>query len=182
MFSPFHFIDLTYIYGIVIFLFLLRTNNWLLNLKFKKNINKVLILLIGCVNLISLNPYTWSITGYMWNNLLVALSICLRFVVYSVINKFNIFISHLLPLGRPIFLWNIIVILEIVSVIIRPLTLSLRLTCNILAGHVLISLIINLSLLGRFFLIFLLLFESIIGYIQSYVFSILSFIYFSEHK
>jgi len=92
------------------------------------------------------------------------------------------------PVGTPTFLIPIIVIIETVRTIIRPLTLSIRLAANIVAGHLLLTLLgsqgprlnmINLSFLiiGLFILLLL---EVAVACIQSYVFTILSSLYLNE--
>jgi len=94
----------------------------------------------------------------------------------------------LVPLGTPSFLIPIIVIIETVSNIIRPMTLSIRLAANIVAGHLLltllgsqgpiISMIILTILIIR--LILLLILEVAVACIQSYVFTILRSLYLNE--
>lgn len=97
-------------------------------------------------------------------------------------------LAHLVPVGTPRFLIPIIVIIETIRNIIRPITLSIRLAANIVAGHLLLTLlgsqgpnliIINLILLivG---IILLLLLEVAVACIQSYVFTILSSLYLNE--
>ena len=97
-------------------------------------------------------------------------------------------LAHLVPVGTPRFLIPVIVIIETVRNIIRPLTLSIRLAANIVAGHLLLTLLgsqgpllslFNLSLLiiGLFLLLLL---EVAVACIQSYVFTILSSLYLNE--
>lgn len=91
-------------------------------------------------------------------------------------------------MGTPRFLIPVIVIIETVSNIIRPLTLSIRLAANIVAGHLLLTLLgsqgSNLSflillclMLGLFLLLLL---EVAVACIQSYVFTILRSLYLNE--
>merc|ERR1712081_94839 len=75
---------------------------------------------------------------------------------------YNNLFAHLVPKGTPGFLIPVIVIIETVSNIIRPLTLSIRLAANIVAGHL------------------LLLLEVAVACIQSYVFIILNSLYLNE--
>jgi F-type H+-transporting ATPase subunit a len=81
-----------------------------------------------------------------------------------------------------------IVIIEIVRNIIRPITLSVRLAANIIAGHLLLTLLGN-QLVRRSWLIFplicgpeylLMVLESAVACIQAYVFSVLTTLYASE--
>lgn len=96
--------------------------------------------------------------------------------------------AHLVPVGTPRFLIPIIVIIETVRNIIRPLTLSIRLAANIVAGHLLLTLLGSqgpiLRVSNLIFLIIglfmLLLLEVAVACIQSYVFTILRSLYLNE--
>merc|ERR1712074_196968 len=109
-------------------------------------------------------------------------------IILSIIYQYNNLLAHLVPVGTPRFLIPVIVIIETVRNIIRPLTLSIRLAANIVAGHLLLTLfgsqgpllsLFNLSLLiiGLFILLLL---EVAVACIQSYVFTILSSLYLNE--
>merc|ERR1712204_163840 len=96
------------------------------------------------------------------------------------------FLVHLVPSGTPNVLIPLIVMGELVRNFIRPITLSVRLAANIVAGHLLIRLInggsLSLSraifiILGGLILFFL---EIAVAFIQGYVFRTLSVIYTSE--
>jgi len=116
------------------------------------------------------------------------LPIWLGTIFYSIIFQYNNLLAHLVPLGTPSFLIPIMVVIETVRNIIRPITLSIRLAANMVAGHLLltllgsqgpnISLIIIRILLVR--LILLLILEVAVACIQSYVFTILSSLYLNE--
>jgi len=97
-------------------------------------------------------------------------------------------LAHLVPVGTPRFLMPVIVIIETVRNIIRPLTLSIRLAANIVAGHLLLTLLgsqgpllslfsLSLLMIGLFLLLLL---EVAVACIQSYVFTILSSLYLNE--
>lgn len=95
---------------------------------------------------------------------------------------------HLVPQGTPGVLIPFIVLIETIRNIIRPGTLAVRLTANIIAGHLLITLLGNtgpgiISLLVSVLIItqiLLLTLESAVSIIQSYVFAVLSTLYSSE--
>jgi F-type H+-transporting ATPase subunit a len=97
-------------------------------------------------------------------------------------------LSHLVPLGTPSFLIPIIVIIETVRNIIRPITLSIRLAANMVAGHLLLTLLgsqganvsIMIIIILMISLILLLILEVAVACIQSYVFTILSSLYLNE--
>ena len=95
---------------------------------------------------------------------------------------FNRKIEHFAPLGTPIWLLPLIILIEIVRQIIRPITLSVRLAANLTAGHLILSLLSSVSLNLRFFIqIPLILLEILVALVQPFVFCILIFLYFSEN-
>lgn len=171
MIFPFHFLNLRGS-GLVVFaiLFFLRLNNFSRVLSNKKSFPLITlnIILLNCSSLV---PFTWSITSYLWNSLNFSLILVLLILFRSMYKNSDKFFFHLLPLNSPLVLWDLLTFLEIIRNLIRPITLSLRLTCNIITGHVLLTLII-----GRFptiGVIGFLLFESVIRIIQSHVYSML---------
>ena len=97
-------------------------------------------------------------------------------------------IAHLVPLGTPVPLISFMVVVEIIRNIIRPLTLRVRLAANMIAGHLLLSLLGSQapgSSVAVIFLIIiaitlLLVLETRVSLIQAYVFSVLSTLYFNE--
>jgi len=133
-------------------------------------------------------PYIFTRTSHLSITIVLALPIWLGTILYSIIFQYNSLLAHLVPLGTPRFLIPIIVIIETVRNIIRPITLSIRLAANMVAGHLLltllgsqgpiISIIILLILLIR--LILLLILEVAVACIQSYVFTILRSLYLNE--
>lgn len=97
-------------------------------------------------------------------------------------------LRHLVPIGTPYALIPFIVVIEIISNIIRPLTLSVRLAANIVAGHLLLTLLggqgpsvsyfLILGVLGALLLIRVL--EVAVAAIQAYVFRVLRSLYLNE--
>lgn len=96
------------------------------------------------------------------------------------------FLAHLVPSGTPNVLIPLIVVIELVRNFIRPITLSVRLAANIVAGHLLIRLVNGgrLSLVTAPIIVLsgmvLIVLEVSVAFIQGYVFSTLRVIYFSE--
>jgi F-type H+-transporting ATPase subunit a len=109
-------------------------------------------------------------------------------MVYGWLNHTQHIFAHLVPQGTPAILIPFIVCIETIRNIIRPGTLAVRLAANIIAGHLLMTLIGNtgptLALRLVSFLIIgqiaLLILESAVAIIQSYVFAVLSTLYSSE--
>jgi F-type H+-transporting ATPase subunit a len=102
--------------------------------------------------------------------------------------QFSRIIAHLVPLGTPPLLMPVIVLIETVSSVIRPFTLAVRLAANIIAGHLLLTLlggqgramIRAVIIIVLTALVLLLILECAVACIQSYVFTILRSLYLNE--
>lgn len=139
-------------------------------------------------NFLGLFPYIFTRTRHIIINLSLALPLWLAFIIYGwLLNTQHIFI-HLVPQGTPSILIIFIVCIETIRNVIRPGTLAIRLTANIIAGHLLItllgntgnSLIIYIVVILLFVQIILLLLECAVSIIQSYVFTVLRTLYSRE--
>nr|QUS64004.1 ATP synthase F0 subunit 6 [Zoodes fulguratus] len=139
-------------------------------------------------NFLGLFPYIFTSTSHMSLTLTLALPLWLSFMVFGWINNTIHMFAHLVPQGTPPILMPFMVCIETISNIIRPGTLAVRLSANMIAGHLLMTLLGNtgpaLSVLMINFLvitqILLLVLESAVAIIQSYVFAVLSTLYSSE--
>jgi len=139
-------------------------------------------------NVIGLFPYIFTASSHMALTLTLRLPLWLTFIVYGWFNYTKHILAHLVPQGTPGALMPFIVLIETISNTIRPLTLAVRLIANIVAGHLLITLLGNqtekasgLILLGLLLTqIVLLTLESAVAIIQSYVFAVLSTLYARE--
>nr|ALO76371.1 ATP synthase F0 subunit 6 [Cantharis sp. CAN01] len=163
----------------------------LLNLKNNKGSTLIFISLFSLIlinNLTSLFPYIFSSTSHMTLNLSLALPMWLSFMLFGWINNYMHMFAHLVPQGTPPALMPFMVCIETTSNMIRPLTLAIRLTANIMAGHLLLTLLGNSGNKMTFMILWILVFsqlmlfilESAVAMIQAYVFSILSTLYSSE--
>nr|QVM79274.1 ATP synthase F0 subunit 6 [Niphona lateraliplagiata] len=139
-------------------------------------------------NFLGLFPYVFTSTSHLILTLTLALPLWLTFMLFGWINNTIHMFAHLVPQGTPPVLMPFMVCIETISNIIRPGTLAVRLSANMIAGHLLMTLLGNtgtsLSILMINFLIItqilLLILESAVAIIQSYVFAILSSLYSSE--
>lgn len=147
-----------------------------------------LILIIFFNNFLGLFPYIFTASIHISFCFSFSLSLWLGIIIYRISNYLNDFLSHLTPQGTPFILIPFIVIIESIRLIIRSLTLAIRLTANIIAGHLLITLLgssgtsisrVIIILLIRAQILLLLL-EISVAIIQAYVFSILSTLYRRE--
>jgi F-type H+-transporting ATPase subunit a len=148
-----------------------------------------LLLIIFFNNFLGLFPYIFTASSHINFCLSLSLTFWLGIIIYRIFNFINDLLTHLTPQGTPFILIPFIVIIESISLIIRPITLAIRLTANIIAGHLLLSLlgssgeIINNIILLNIILfsqILLFLLEIFVSFIQAYVFSILSTLYRRE--
>lgn len=139
-------------------------------------------------NFIGLMPYVFTSTRHLAITLTLSLPLWLGFILYGWINHTKHMFAHLVPQGTPAFLIPFIVLIETLRNIIRPGTLAVRLAANIIAGHLLLTLLAStgpsLTTTLLFFLLFsqilLLILEAAVAVIQSYVFAVLSTLYAGE--
>nr|QXT60027.1 ATP synthase membrane subunit 6 [Chaitophorus populeti] len=141
-----------------------------------------LFMFIFMNNFFSLFPYIFSSSSHMVFSLSLALPFWLFYIFMSTFKNTKNMIAHLIPLNTPIYLAPLMTIIETMSILIRPLSLSIRLTANLIAGHLLMTLLNFNSLMIIILIIqmFMMMFEMCVALIQSYVFSILSSLYSSE--
>lgn len=139
-------------------------------------------------NFLGLFPYIFTRTSHLNISLSLSLSLWLRFIIYGWLNNTQHIFIHLIPQGTPSVLIPFIVLIETIRNIIRPGTLAVRLTANIIAGHLLLTLlrrrrnnISNYILIILIFIqILLLTLESAVAIIQAYVITVLSTLYSRE--
>ena len=139
-------------------------------------------------NFLGLIPYVFTSTSHLAFTLALRLPLWLSFILFGWINHTQHIFAHLVPAGTPGALIPLIVLIETIRNVIRPGTLAVRLAANIIAGHLLLTLLGNtgpslqyslLSLL-IFAQILLLILESAVAIIQSYVFAALRTLYAGE--
>nr|YP_010139268.1 ATP synthase F0 subunit 6 [Tullbergia mixta]QQK54722.1 ATP synthase F0 subunit 6 [Tullbergia mixta] len=143
---------------------------------------------IGLSNFMGLFPYIFTSTSHMSTSLSLALPLWLAFMMFGWLNYTKYMLAHLVPQGTPPALMSFMVLIETVSNLIRPGTLAIRLSANMIAGHLLLTLLGNqTATVGPLLLtsllvvqILLLTLESAVAIIQSYVFMVLSTLYSSE--
>nr|YP_010946275.1 ATP synthase F0 subunit 6 [Allacta hainanensis]WGO56993.1 ATP synthase F0 subunit 6 [Allacta hainanensis] len=147
-----------------------------------------LLTMIMFNNFMGLFPYIFTSTSHLTLTLSLSLPLWLSFLIFGWINNTQFMFAHLVPQGTPGLLMPFMVCIETISNIIRPGTLAIRLAANMIAGHLLLTLLGNTgSILSVTFLvilivtqILLLILETAVAIIQSYVFAVLSTLYSSE--
>jgi len=149
-----------------------------------------LFVFIIITNFLGLFPYVFTSSRHLRFTLRLALPLWLGKMVLRVVKQINFNLAHLVPEGTPGALMPVIVIIETVRLVIRPGTLAVRLAANIVAGHLLLTLLggqgpalAGLGLLCLMVgLVLLVTLECAVACIQAYVFTILSSLYLSEHN
>nr|UYG49488.1 ATP synthase F0 subunit 6 [Picromerus lewisi]WQM56491.1 ATP synthase F0 subunit 6 [Picromerus lewisi] len=139
-------------------------------------------------NFMGLMPYIFTSTSHLSFSLTLALPLWLSMMIFGWTKNTNSMFAHLVPNGTPSLLMPFMVLIETISNIIRPGSLAVRLTANMIAGHLMMSLLGNKSLnVSSLILLFimtiqvgLMMFEVAVAMIQAYVFSVLTTLYSSE--
>nr|YP_009676287.1 ATP synthase F0 subunit 6 [Scolopsis ciliata]QDE13208.1 ATP synthase F0 subunit 6 [Scolopsis ciliata]QQY98718.1 ATP subunit 6 [Scolopsis ciliata] len=151
-----------------------------------------LMVFLLSLNMLGLLPYTFTPTTQLSLNMGIAVVLWLATVLIGLRNQPTHALGHLLPEGTPTPLIPILIIIETISLFIRPLALGVRLTANLTAGHLLIQLIATaafvlgplmpvVSLLTMILLFLLTLLEVAVAMIQAYVFVLLISLYLQEN-
>nr|YP_009175503.1 ATP synthase F0 subunit 6 [Phyllomimus detersus]ALG66355.1 ATP synthase F0 subunit 6 [Phyllomimus detersus] len=147
-----------------------------------------LFLFILFNNFLGLFPYIFTSSSHMSMTMSLALPLWLSFMIFGWFTNTNHMFGHLMPQGTPPALMPFMVCIESISNIIRPGTLAIRLAANMIAGHLLLTLLgstgpylstlpMNLLMLTQIALLCL---EFAVAIIQAYVFTILITLYASD--
>nr|YP_009498516.1 ATP synthase F0 subunit 6 [Parasesarma pictum]AWK60829.1 ATP synthase F0 subunit 6 [Parasesarma pictum] len=139
-------------------------------------------------NFLGLLPYVFTSSSHMAMTLSLSLPLWLTLMIFGWLQHTKHMFAHLVPQGTPFALMPFMVLIETISNVIRPGTLAIRLAANMIAGHLLLTLLggvgpsLSLSMLSILITaqILLLILESAVAIIQSYVFAVLSTLYTGE--
>lgn len=171
-------------------------NNYIVS-EFKVVVNKtpeVILLILSAFtfilvnNVVGLLPFTFTATSHIVITISIALPLWLGIIIYGCTHNTSNLLVHLVPNGTPFVLIPLIVLIETISNLIRPLTLAVRLAANIIAGHLLISLLTGATPLTPILIKPVLIsaqlalesLEIAVAIIQAYVFSVLITLYTNE--
>nr|DBA44266.1 TPA_asm: ATP synthase F0 subunit 6 [Peltospira delicata] len=151
-----------------------------------------LFILILFLNFCSLISYTFGETSHLAITLSLSLPFWLALIISGVQKNSQKMVASLLPSGAPAALNPFLILIETVSIGVRPLILALRLGANITAGHIVMSIIgdfLESAILSSsmnmvicsFFEAFYTIFEFGICFIQAYIFVLLLILYSDDH-
>nr|UAA82156.1 ATP synthase F0 subunit 6 [Micranisa ralianga] len=178
---------------LIVSIFTYLINEFYVLMNKKINIFNILIFislfyLIMMNNFMGMFSYIFTSTSHMTFSLSFSLILWITLMLYGWIKNTNHMFIHLVPQGTPSILMPFMVLIESISNIIRPLTLAVRLSANMIAGHLLMTLISSTGInLNSMLLLLMLLSQNIlvtlelsVSIIQAYVFTVLSTLYSTE--
>ncbi|MBN8936784.1 MAG: F0F1 ATP synthase subunit A [Rhizobiales bacterium] len=145
-------------------------------------------------NVIGIIPYTFTVTSHIIITAALALLVFLTVIVYGIYKNGLRFFGLFVPHGIPIYILPLIVFIEVLSFLSRPISHSVRLFANMLAGHITLKVFASfITLLGGFgiagmagatlplaLVVALFALELLVAFLQAYVFAILTCIYLND--
>jgi F-type H+-transporting ATPase subunit a len=153
-----------------------------------------IFMFILMANLIGIVPYTFTVTSHLIITLALALMVFLTVLLYGLYKNGLGFFKLFVPHGIPIYILPLIVVIEVISFLSRPVSHSVRLFANMLAGHITLKVfagfVTSLSALGALGIAGSVLplamttaltaLELLVAFLQAYVFTILTCIYLND--
>ena len=133
-------------------------------------------------------PYSFTVTSHIIVTFALAAIIFVGVTIIGFVNHGVGYLKLFIPSGVPVFLLPLIVIIEIISYLSRPVSLSVRLFANMMAGHTMLKVfggfVVSLGIIGGWlplsFTVALTGLEVLIAFLQAYVFAILTCIYLND--
>ncbi len=154
-----------------------------------------LFMFVLTLNMVSLIPHTFSVTSQIIITAALALTVFFIVVIYGFMRHGFHFFNLFVPKGVPFYILPLVVFIELMSFLSRPLSHSVRLFGNMLAGHITLQVFAGfIVLLGTGFgvigwiggvlplvlIAMLYALETLVAFIQAYVFAILTCIYLND--
>jgi len=139
-------------------------------------------------NMIGMLPYSFTVTSHIIVTFILAATVFIGVTIIGFIKHGIKYLELFVPKGVPIILLPLIIVIEIISYLSRPVSLSVRLFANMMAGHTMLKVfggfVISLGLLGGWlplgFSVALTGLEILVAFLQAYVFAILTCIYLND--
>jgi F-type H+-transporting ATPase subunit a len=147
-----------------------------------------LFLFVLFSNMIGMLPYSFTVTSHIIVTFALAIFVFIGVTIIGFIKHGIGYLKLFVPSGVPVVLMPIIVVIEIISYLSRPVSLSVRLFANMMAGHTMLKVfggfVISLGLVGGWlplgFSVALTGLEILVAFLQAYVFAILTCIYLND--
>ena len=139
-------------------------------------------------NMVGMLPYSFTVTSHIIVTFALAAVVFIGVTVIGFVKHGIKYLELFVPKGVPMVLLPLIIIIEIISYLSRPVSLSVRLFANMMAGHTMMKVfggfVISLGLLGGWlplgFSVALTGLEVLVAFLQAYVFAILTCIYLND--
>ena len=139
-------------------------------------------------NMFGMIPYTFTVTSHIIVTFVLASFIFIGVTIIGFIKHGFGYLKLFVPSGVPVVLLPLIVVIEIISYLSRPISLSVRLFANMMAGHTMMKVfggfVISLGIVGGWlplgFSVALTGLEILVAFLQAYVFAILTCIYLND--
>nr|AEP27738.1 ATP synthase F0 subunit 6 [Brachycerus muricatus] len=156
--------------------------------------SNLMIISVFCLillnNFMGIFPYIFTSTTHLSITLSLSLPLWLTFIIFSYTNNLIHMLAHKVPYNTPLLMSPFMVMIETLSILMRPSTLAIRLMANMMAGHLILELIglmgvsmmdnISISWILIILQMILLILEMTVAIIQAYVFFILILMYSKE--
>lgn len=147
-----------------------------------------LFLFVLVANLLGMLPYSFTVTSHIIVTFALAFFIFIGVTIVGFAKHGISYLKLFVPSGVPIFLLPLIIVIEVISYLSRPVSLSVRLFANMMAGHTMLKVfggfVVSLGILGGWlplcFAVALTGLELLVAFIQAYVFAILTCIYLND--
>jgi F-type H+-transporting ATPase subunit a len=153
-----------------------------------------LFMFILAVNMVGIIPYTFTVTSHIIVTVALAMTVFITVLVYGFWRNGLKFLKLFVPSGIPVYILPLIVVIEVISFLSRPISHSVRLFANMLAGHITLKVFASfVTMLGAFgfagwigaalplaLTTALTALELLVAFLQAYVFTILTCIYLND--
>lgn len=153
-----------------------------------------LFMFVLVANLIGMFPYFFTVTSHLIVTFALAMLVIGTVIVYGFWKNGLSFLKLFVPSGVPMILLPLVVAIEIISFLSRPISLSVRLFANMLAGHITLKVFAGFitmlagygavgiagSILPIFMTVAITALEFLVAFLQAYVFAVLTCMYLND--
>ena len=139
-------------------------------------------------NMLGMIPYSFTFTSHVIVTFAMALTVFIGVTILGFVKHGIHFFSFFVPPGVSVILWPLMIPIEVISYLSRPISLAVRLFANLTAGHTMLKVfagfVVSLGIVGGFlpfaFVVALTGLELLIAFLQAYVFTILTCFYIND--
>lgn len=139
------------------------------------------------LNLLGMMPYGFTVTSHVIVTFAMATMVFIAVTITGFVKHGLKFLSLFLPHGTPVYIAPLMILIELFSFLSRPISLSIRLAGNMIAGHVLLKVLAGfVVMMGVYgivpipFMVVMVGFEFFVAILQAYLFTILTCVYLND--